>query len=52
MDKLPGREIVGKPRFKHYKQLIKTNFPMISFFSEDDENNSINFNEKIIIFTV
>ena len=47
----PGHKIYKEPRVKHFKKINKSVLSHITFYFEDDDHKSIDFNGETISFT-
>ena len=47
----PGHEIIKEPRIKLFKKINKSVLSHITFYFEDEDNKSVDFNGETISFT-
>ena len=51
LDKPPGQRIHKEPRIKVFKKKKKSRLFLITFYLEDDDHKSVDFNGETISFT-
>ena len=52
LDKLPGYKVIFEPETKHYKKLNKSVWNTITLYSEDDNNQEVDFIGETLTFTL
>ena len=52
LDKKPGYEVFCDPETKRYKKIYKSVLNTITFYSEDDDNKKVDFNQETLTFTL
>ena len=51
LDQPPGHKIYKEPKVKLFKKIIKSILSHITFYFEDDDYKSVDFNNEIVLFT-
>ena len=51
LDQLPGHKIYKEPKVKLFKKINKSILSHITFYFEDDDYKSVDFNNEIVLFT-
>ena len=51
LDQPPGHKIYKKPKVKLFKKINKSILSHITFYFEDDDYKSVDFNNEIVLFT-
>ena len=49
-EKKPGNRILPQPETLHYKKINKSVLNTITFYSEDDINKEVDFNQETLTF--
>ena len=52
LDKKPGYKVFCEPETIHYKKINKSDLNTITFYSEDDNNKEVDFNQDTLTFTL
>ena len=52
LDKPFGYKVFCEPEKIHYKKIIKSVLNAITFYLEEDNNEEVNFNQKVLTFTL
>ena len=52
IDKLPGYKVFSEPETNHYKKKNKSVLNTTTFYSEDDINKEIDFNQEALTLTL
>ena len=52
LDKPSGYKVFCEPETVHYKKINKSVLDIISFYSEDDKNEEVDFNGETLTFTL
>ena len=51
LDQPPGHKIYKEPKVKLFKKINKSILSHITFYFEDDDYKSVDFNNEIVFFT-